>query len=251
MDHPSPPLPDPFARLAECLSAMAGPAKAVNSDSEDPAEQPKPFRKKRRRSGFRPRMEFAALEAQLDPKYFEKSWRQFVNFVLHGELSIRSYADQFRLHERIRRLHARRTRYNVKRKAKRVGALTQYARREYGIFIQLGFLGDLQKGDRWIDLLAGGLLTDRRLAIKFFARMEAVRESVFPAVPPWVIDPARAEQEAAAQPIKDPARAGFEGSLLPVDAAGPPENVSPFARPQEPAQDDAQNPPAQAATAAS
>ena len=76
------------------------------------------------------RSEFIDQERQLDPYFMHRAWTEFAEAIeatKEGRLgpeSRRSYQYQFRLFERIKRAHARRDRYNQKRRAKRLANIS-------------------------------------------------------------------------------------------------------------------------------
>jgi len=185
----------------------------------------------KRRRKYRPRLEFLHLEAQLERDFEAKAWRQFIDEVVHGkEPGTKSYLSQFRLRDRILRLHERRNRWNAKRRLKKRDALAKQMRPEYLAYAAAGHLklGEAGCDDFDDDLLAGALCLDARLTKKFLDRLETIHERFYPAVPPWQIDGRRAAIEAEAPPLVCEERRAFEETLKPTPVPAEPPNAIPF-----------------------
>lgn len=178
----------------------------------------------KRRRKYRPRLEFLHLESQLDPDFETKAWRRLIDQVVHGKEpeDLTSYVPQFRLRERICGLHARRTRWNARRRLRRWEALARQMRLEYLGYVAAGLLklGEAGKDDFRADLLGGALCVDTRLTKKFLRELEVIHEMIHPSFPPPVIGQRWAVDEDASLPAYQE-QADFQASLRPVPVPPP------------------------------
>lgn len=159
----------------------------------------------------RPRLEFLELESQLDPDFEAKAWHQFIDFLNHGTLPTESYGDQFVLLERIKRAHARRDRYNGKRRQKRLSELQAqfdpkiagYLALERATGLDLyGMHGSSAKGEGY-RALGAVMGTDRRLTKRFLRESAVLHQLMKSPGRPWKVDQVTRPGETVQAPPRD------------------------------------------------
>ena len=131
----------------------------------------------------------------------------------------------------------RRERYNIKRRRRNVEEALSLMKPVYACYIAAGFLdlADAFGGHFQTDLLAGALLTDRRLIRKMFVELDLI-DRVINAPPAWVVDVEDAHRKAeAAESIaySDVERTQFEMSLLPIPVPDADPQTIPFHQPSD------------------
>ena len=180
------------------------------------------------------RREFQNLEAQLEPDAHSREWRALIDKVLYnkGE-GPKPIVEQLRLRERLRTLHARRDRYNQKRRARRYGEFLRQLRPRHVIAtlaIQCGIV-EPEMGIR--DMAIGAMAGDRRLSRRFLEELETVHETIFPAVRPGELDHGLIARQRAAKAVAREERKDFERALMPTALPARPPAAIPFGYPQE------------------
>ena len=167
----------------------------------------------------RTRKEFLHLEDRLEPDFIDNAWNQFTDGILHGRLPTRSYQSQFRLLAQIERKHARRDRYNARRRSKRLEkkleAFLGQWRPQYLGYLITGVVkfADGMSGQFDSELSIGALCGDVRLSRKFLFRMETIHEMFYPEVSSHMIDRQRARAEKESPIPQYDERRSFETLL--------------------------------------
>jgi hypothetical protein len=175
------------------------------------------------------------MEGRLEPDFEIKAWRQFLDSILHNKVGNRSFQEQFQIRDRVRRAHARRNRYNDKRRVRRFQYVLRYLRLEYAVYVAAGLVSVWKAGDGLArpDLLAGLLGVDRRLSLKLLKELEVIHLMLNPQNKPSEITPARSK-EARDTAVEEPAdREDFLISLKPTPVPDIGE-TTPFEVPEEP-----------------
>lgn len=167
----------------------------------------------------RHRREFQALESQLEYGVVDEQWRALIDKILYnkgpGSKPIR---EQLRLRARLRRLHARRDRYNQKRYEQRYQALVlQLEPRQIiaGYAIGMGIV-ESTESPLPRSLLIGAMAGDRRLTKKLFEELETVYETFYPSVEPRNSIAFWAKHFRTTQPTAREERQEFEQLLQPT-----------------------------------
>ncbi|MFT5471331.1 MAG: hypothetical protein ACI8UO_006464 [Verrucomicrobiales bacterium] len=189
---------------------------------------------KKRYPKARVRQEFLHLEAQLEPDFEKKAMRQFYDALIHGNSAERSYQDQFKLVARIQRAHARRDRYNSKRRMKRLEEIAPFFCPEYFTYIAAGLIktADWRTGEWRPELTSGAAGLDIRHTRKLLEECEVVREMLEPRVPLHQIDRERARAEVDAPARVDAERTPFVELLKPTPIPVKEESVVVFQYPK-------------------
>ncbi|MEP2774420.1 MAG: hypothetical protein ABJQ29_15670 [Luteolibacter sp.] len=165
----------------------------------------------------RHRKEFHKLESQLEYGVQDRAWRALIDKTLYnqgnGPEPIRN---QLRLRDRLRRLHARRDRYNQKRYNERYAAFLRKLEPRH-------IIAGIAIGTRVVDsamplrdLIKGAIAGDRRLSRRFLEELETVYETIHPSLPAHEMHSLWIEWQRKGKPPVQVERQEFEEHLKPT-----------------------------------
>lgn len=185
------------------------------------------------------RLEFSQLEAQLEPDFEAKAWKQFHDSVVHGIAPTRSFGEQFALRDKIRRAHDRRERYNNQRrlrKLKRIHKLFDpriagYLAHDRVANPSLFSWWDTKLGLPKLDILCAVFAVDVRYSRKFLEECEVIHRWLNPTRHPEEIQPIPLTENNRS--VFPPQSEAFLQTLVPTPVPEEAEDLK-FVHPSEP-----------------
>ncbi|MDF1738665.1 MAG: hypothetical protein P1U86_05860 [Verrucomicrobiales bacterium] len=141
------------------------------------------------------RLEFSKLEAQLEPGFEAKAWKQFHDSVVHGIPATRSFGEQFALQDKTCRAHARRDRYNDQRRLRKLKNIQKQFHPRIAALVAGDRVANLDLLPAWdkklgvpkLDNLCAVFAVDVRYSRKFLEECEVVHRWLNPTRHPEAI----------------------------------------------------------------
>tara|TARA_R110002096_G_scaffold70955_10_gene169934 strand:- start:159 stop:824 length:666 start_codon:yes stop_codon:yes gene_type:complete len=194
-------------------------------------------RKNQSRGRKRIRTEFAELEAQIEQDFVNRAWHNFLRSINHGELTTESFQDQFKKLSSAKKAHARRDRYNAKRRAKKHMDANPSIHPLLEVYLRVGVihLWDYGEADfNWSAMMAvnGG---DRRNTRRLARECAVADALIFPTHKPWDWTYSLASVTTDLDRVVPKVDKAFAASLKPTSVPAPPVATG-FSYPSEPPQ---------------